>query len=253
MKKRERMTAGQIVALILLGLVPAAVICFGIFLLLGDVIFNLSFGLTYVLFPGAALVGNYLLVRRVQKRWLKWILCGAVLCGSVFLTVELSLWGSFEMISCYRGEKAAERYSESLPMPELTELGSPADLEYHDYFSQMGIFFTCDSDVLIASYPEGEYQRQKALLEERFVFQGSPIASNGKKVPASVELEGYVFRFLDTEGAYERLYFPKRLMLIGTNDAQKEIVYLLFYDDDLDYISSVESFLCNDCGWEHIR
>lgn len=43
------------------------------------------------------------------------------------------------------------------------------------------------------------------------------------------------------------------MYLIATNDATREIVYLFFFDDDLDYIEDLDEFIRNDCGWKHIR
>jgi hypothetical protein len=51
----------------------------------------------------------------------------------------------------------------------------------------------------------------------------------------------------------EEFNYPKRLMFVATNDETNEIVYLSFYDDDLDYIVSLGDFLIDDCGWKHIR
>jgi hypothetical protein len=73
--------------------------------------------------------------------------------------------------------------------------------------------------------------------------------ASGYECEPVVELDGYTFRTLSLED----FNYPKRLMFVATNDDTKQIVYLSFYDDDLDYIVSLEEFLMDDCGWKHIR
>ena len=46
---------------------------------------------------------------------------------------------------------------------------------------------------------------------------------------------------------------PKRLGFVATNDATGEIVYLSFWNDDVDYIKNLPEFILENCGWRHIR
>ena len=64
-------------------------------------------------------------------------------------------------------------------------------------------------------------------------------------------VDGYSFRVLSS-GEYEMDY-PKEVVLIATNDETKEIAYLSYDDQDIDYIDSLDEFILDDCGWEHIR
>ncbi|MBQ4550882.1 MAG: hypothetical protein IJA49_07285, partial [Oscillospiraceae bacterium] len=66
-------------------------------------------------------------------------------------------------------------------------------------------------------------------------------------------LEGYEFRFLEMETDTYDLDYPHYMILVGTNDETREIVWSYYDDDDLDYISDPEKFLLNDCGWKYIR
>ena len=75
------------------------------------------------------------------------------------------------------------------------------------------------------------------------------MSAHGFDCDPTVELDGYFFRTL----SIEEFNYPKRLMFVATNDETNEIVYLSFYDDDLDYIVSLGDFLSDDCGWKHIR
>jgi len=31
------------------------------------------------------------------------------------------------------------------------------------------------------------------------------------------------------------------------------IIYISFYDDDIDYLTSLSEFINDDCGWKYIR
>lgn len=106
--------------------------------------------------------------------------------------------------------------------------------------------FTCDVNALICAYDEDTYSQQKALLEEKYVFQTDAV-----KGEATAEVDGYYFRML-SKNEYEMNY-PKEVVLIATNDETNEIVYMSFYDDDLDYIDSLDEFILEDCGWQYIR
>ncbi|MBQ9085400.1 MAG: hypothetical protein IJY24_07090, partial [Clostridia bacterium] len=67
------------------------------------------------------------------------------------------------------------------------------------------------------------------------------------------KINDYSFRVLDINEEYGlEIDYPKRLVIIVTNDQDNSISYTAFYDDDLDYIESLEEFLLNDCGWKHI-
>ena len=67
----------------------------------------------------------------------------------------------------------------------------------------------------------------------------------------TTDIDGYSFRMLSTD-EYDMNY-PKDVALIATNDETKEIVYLSFHDQDIDYIDSMDKFILDDCGWKHIR
>ena len=67
------------------------------------------------------------------------------------------------------------------------------------------------------------------------------------------KINDYSFRVLDINEEYSlEIDYPKRLVFIATNDQDNSISYTAFYDDDLDYIESLEEFLLNDCGWKYI-
>ena len=94
----------------------------------------------------------------------------------------------------------------------------------------------------------------KAELDEAYVFETQALESCGEVCEPTDELDGFFLRMLDT-GKYRgsHLEYPKRLVLIGTNDETREIMYIAYYDFDLDYITSLSDFVYRKCGWEYIR
>ncbi|MBQ8404520.1 MAG: hypothetical protein IJX55_08900, partial [Clostridia bacterium] len=113
--------------------------------------------------------------------------------------------------------------------------------------------FTCNSYALISEYNEEEYEVQKALLNEKYIFQSEEMGAFDTVCEHTAVVDGYFFRTLSVEGEYKYINYPKNMFLIGTNDQTKEIVYMYFNDIDLDYISSLEDFINDDCGFEHMR
>ncbi|MBQ4120656.1 MAG: hypothetical protein IJD35_01440, partial [Clostridia bacterium] len=62
----------------------------------------------------------------------------------------------------------------------------------------------------------------------------------------------YSFRTLDVNEYGSEIQYPQRMVFIATNDQSNSIAYTAFYNNDLDYIESLEAFLLRDCGWKHI-
>ena len=259
MERKRTLSKGQIIACILTSLLPLAVLCLGIYIICrGAIILNRSFVITYLILPIVTIGGNVLMIACIRRKVLRAFLCGLWLVVLLFATFILSLFGYYETIRSYEDADARRAYSQAEapdPMPSLEELGSPEKLEFHSYFSQGFAIFNCDSWVLIARYDDAAYAQEKELLDSRYQFQDNPmdVSYEPEYVTEPVfEADGFVFRFLSMEGEYS-LYYPKYLMIIGTNDATGEIAYLYFSDPDLDYITSIREFLDTDMGWEHIR
>ena len=155
----------------------------------------------------------------------------------------------------YTGDEASGEYGGlaevNTLLPSLDEIGQPCELEYINYYGSQFIF-AWDAYYLICSYDDEEYAFQKALLEERYIYQDEKLHNGISSFDPSVELDGFIFRALSIEGDYDFRY-PKQVYLTGYCDQSKEIVYLMFYDIDLDYISSLGEFINDECGWEHVR
>lgn len=175
----------------------------------------------------------------------------------VILFLGFTFFGEHRIIRQYGADELEEPYAairEEYPLlPDLAEIGDPEDLTYYDYESSL-LIFVDESDSLICRYSPEEYEREKAALAERYVFQTETMVICDHTCAPTAELDGYEFRVLSIEGVYEgEVYYPKCLYLIATNDETREIVYLNYYCVDLDYIEDLSEFIRNDCGWKHIR
>ena len=240
---KNQFTKARIVAYVLSCLLPVAAIAFGIFLLMKDTLFNITFFIGFILLPISTMVGLFFLVFSKIKLIGKIALVLASLFTFLFCFNIVPNFGKMETLSHYENEEVADyQYAEVVArydeMPELSEVGEPKKIEYYDYFSSAAIFFNCYTDTLICQYDADEYVTQKALLKEKYVFQ----AENG-----TAKIEDYTFRIVEAEN------YPKELLFIATNDQTCEIVYMAFYDDELDYILSLPRFIYEDCGWKYIR
>lgn len=100
---------------------------------------------------------------------------------------------------------------------------------------------------MVCKYSEDEYLQKKSSLDEKYVFEIDD-RTNKEQI---TEIDGYYFRMLSI-AEYEMNY-PKEVVLIATNDKTREIVYISYLDWDIDTISSLDEFILNNCGWEHIN
>ena len=161
-----------------------------------------------------------------------------------------------EQVKHYEGAEAKLQYTAAKGgntlMPELSEIGQPTDIEYHNVFISMFIF-SAETDYLICRYTADEYQICKEELETEYTFQTETIRDSRSQCEPSAEVNGYQFRLLSIEEYKGPIYFPKHLILIGYSDDTREIVYVAFEDVDLDYITSLKEFITDDCGWKYIR
>ena len=145
---------------------------------------------------------------------------------------------------------------------ELPELGEPETVTYHYCLTRAAVWQST-SHALLCRYSPEDYPAEKAALEERVQFRTEPLASDDPIFhPDAERLEPYVrigndeFRFLyprndQTDGFYGAFY--KNCVLVVTNDATREIGYLVFYDYDLDLAEDLTEFLNEYCGWSAIR
>lgn len=248
-------TRGRILAWILAGILPLMILLMGMLVLLGDGIATGSFIITYLVLPVLGYTGCLLVIRKKWRPVVRSVVCVVILAILFFGFVFMQAVGHFSIYSVSEGESAAADYSRDTRdiscMPEIGEIGTPLEMEYHSFYNQIALFFESDCYMLFCRYAEEEYARQQENLEKAYTFQTEPLEAHGYEVPPVVCYDGYAFRFLAFDG-YERV-FPKYMMLIATNSDTCEIVYIWFDDDDLDYIASMEEHIQNDFGWKYIK
>jgi hypothetical protein len=176
--------------------------------------------------------------------------------------IAATVWiGRFESFHRYTGEDVDEEYSAAVCnfkiIPTLDEIGEPISTEYYDYSLYSLFDFTLETGFLICEYTEDEYFRQKVLKDEKYVFAKEPAEILGYACEPDAEIDGYVFRGVDANIKYGECdclhHFPKSLVLIGTNDLTHEIVYMTYFNNDLDYIHSFSDHILNECGWKYMR
>ncbi|MBP3392160.1 MAG: hypothetical protein J6L76_05155 [Clostridia bacterium] len=253
---QPKITTKRLIACFISMLLPVLAMALRCFLLFADTIFNLAFAITYLIIPVAFIGFFALIIFSSEKKFGKIILIFFVLGAFVVSFFISSFIGTFEQFSYYKNEKIGKHYTQVCAdfdlMPTLKEIGNYVQIEHYDYFSQSGLIFTCDADTLIVSYTDEEYQKQKALLDDRYVFQEEPVSSDYTWEPYA-EIQNYAFRMLCIEDESSmKINYPKKIIFIATNDQQRSIAYTAFYDDDLDHIQSLEPFLLKECGWKHI-
>lgn len=135
-------------------------------------------------------------------------------------------------------------------LPSVDDMGDYEDLEFKHYNEKFGVFFESDAYTLKGSYSEEEYEKQKAIIGEKYLFServGVVLNPDDEK-EASFTLDSFDFKIL-SEREYG-LYYPQNIVFVGTSDDKNEIVFIYYSDSDLDYISETfQEFLVDNCGW----
>ncbi len=90
---------------------------------------------------------------------------------------------------------------------------------------------------LFLRYSEEEYARQKEQLEKRYTFYEE---SNGVFEDVSGSIGSYRVRMVNTGDSYSDL---KEGKFIGFNDEMNAVLYMYYYDDDLDTIMNMDKTL----------
>lgn len=254
----KNLTRGQKLGLAVVWLLPALWLGLGLVLWLpGKAVLTGSYAVAYLLLPALALAVLYWIIRRGWHPGWRGLLCAVVLLVAVFADFWILFFGHFSRYEHVGGGNVLVRYEADVRethrlAPEVPDLGEPERTEYHRFNNRWFCFYS-DCYTLICTYSPEEYTEQIEALEERFVFHTEPLdAGDGEHEPLFT-LESYEFRFLKMGEEPYHLYFPHYMILVGTNDETREIVWSYFLDTDLDYISDPVEFLLEDCGWKYIR
>lgn len=237
----------RIIFTIVLGILPLSSLVLGIRCMLrGDVI-TIWFAITFLILPCVVLTVTSIAIWSKIPKLYKIIICAVYLVAFVvgsFLMLSVGRYITKEFLT---GDEVFDAYPEIVSdiseFPSESELGQPEEIEYYNLNQYYGIF-SCESDTLICQYNDTDYQLNKDRIEESYVFR--------RATKFVTPVDDYDFRML-SDDEHSSLYYPKRVMLIATNDETNEIVYILFHDPDIDYIEDEEEFILNDCGWKYIR
>ncbi len=236
---------------------PLICFLFGLLRLAGAACFNTSFCITFILIPliTTGLLGLSIFCGRKQLPRQVMAIVFATLFVPAFL-ISL-VYGQFDKIWRYSGQEAGQRYTEAEflneLMPALTDIGEPLDMEYI-HFRYNAFIFLGDTDYLICRYTPEEYQAQKAQLEKTYRFREDNITLHEYEFAPRAVLDGYQFRMADEiEASSPPFWYPKYMVLVGCSDETNQIIYLSYFDTDLDYITSIPDFLHTECGWNYIR
>lgn len=257
MKIAERTSKPRVTAYVVSCVMPLLAIGFGIFLLINDAILNSNFLIVMIILPVVTSVFLFCVIFSKMRASAKIIVAILILLIFAILFVFGFTLGHFENLRRFEGEEAKQQFEESVRwevLPNFDEIGEPNSVEYIDYFSSEFLIFTNEVDALICQYASAEYEIQKELLDETYTFQTVPMIAHGYSCNPTANIGDYQFRALVIDGTYSNaVHYPQCMNFVAYNDETQEIVYLSAYDDDLDFIQSLEEFLKVDCAWNHIR
>lgn len=249
------MKKGKIAAYIAACLLPAAAMLLGLWWLCNDYIVTLSFALAFFVFPALAIAFCVLLIRARFHPALRAVLCVVILVLAAILSFGLMVVGHFSTLTTMKGEEALEAYgavaADAAELPAASELGEPESVEFYHFFDIFAIYFDSDCDILICTYDEEEYARQKEMLDTICDFRQEPAEACGYTVEPVVTVDGYEFRMLEFSERFDP--YPKKMVYVAACDETGEIVCLYYTDGDLDYVDDMEDHIRNSFGWKYIR
>lgn len=179
-----------------------------------------------------------------------------VLAALVFLVLFCFLIGPIVSLDHYEQNEIAAQYTEVHDkvdaMPKLDEIGTPQKMDYF-VFQREEYIFGWHTYTLVCTYDSSEYEQQKALLDQTYVFQTEDMVAFDYACTPYAEIDGYEFRTLSVDYIYKYLDFPKYMVFIATNDDTKQIVYMFCEDPDRDYIGRpLDKHIESTCGWKYI-
>ncbi len=252
MENKKRLNKGNIFALAFFSVLPVAVFVSGVVKISDGILLTPSIIFAYFILPIIAILLFAFNIFKTKKTWVKVTLVMVALIVFFISFLFFRAFQAYEFVNHYENDEVPMYYSENINelMPRLSEISTPGKIDYYHY-EAYGYIFAWESDFIICKYSDEEYLRQKASLEEKYVFQTDAIKDDEFICKPATEIDGYSFCMLSI-AEYEMCY-PKEVVLIATNDETREISYICYNDPDLDYIDSLEEFILEDCGWKHIR
>lgn len=256
MQKMFAVSTNRIIGFVCCALLPMAMLGVGFYDLVTSVMVTPFFWVAFLLVPLIEIGVLALCMFFNCKIWKKLLLTYAVLVLFSILGLFVSMLAGNVKMQCYEGVEAEQQYAaakgENTLMPEWADVTGNAGAKYCHVISNAFIF-SSETDYLICNYTPEEYAIQKAQLDIQYTFQTEAIIDENEICEPMTAIDGYQFRMLSVDTYEESLYYPKQIVLIGCSDDARKIVYLLFEDWDLDYLSSLEQFIIDECGWKYIH
>ena len=175
------------------------------------------------------------------KIFLITLLVIALLVGSILFLLVGSYARVYRDIDQYE-QDLAETANAAHFMPELDTLGGYTEVKYTytvKCYSTLAGFYS-DALALFVTYDETQYDKEKEEVLSKYTFLEAPVmrSSDTYTLPVTeFEYRGCSFKVVPDE-EYIDYSACKSFMLIGFNDESSRIVYMYYYDFDIDYIAS---------------
>lgn len=128
-------------------------------------------------------------------------------------------------------------------MPKLDSMSGYTDIEYTykiKCYSPLAGFYS-DAYALFVTYDQNQYNTVKEKILSGYNYLEKPVmrSSDTYELPVTeFEYKGYCFKIVPDK-EYIDYCACKSFMMIGFNDKTSRIVYMYFYDFDIDYIAEV--------------
>lgn len=132
-------------------------------------------------------------------------------------------------------------------MPKLDALSGYTNIKYtyqNRCYSTLAGFYS-DAFALFVTYDQNQYQTAKRAILSEYTFLEEPVmgSTGAYELPVTeFEYEGYHFKIVPDK-EYLDYCACKSFMMIGVNDETSSIVYMYYYDFDIDYIAEVGDHL----------
>ena len=226
--------------------IPALRLLSGLLMwLLGDSVLSSAYVMSYFVLPALTLAVLPPIICQSEDRSDRVIFTTIVLAGFFIMTMIFRYEGRFPTYAAYSGVEGLSRYESYVgtyvdPLPELEDLGQPADVEFHYFANRSAALLGSDCSTLICTYSPEDYAAMTDNLESNASGDWKPLCT----------LDGFSFRWSWFED------YNINILLTATNDETHEILWACYdyYDvDDLVDIPDPEEFLLEDCGWKYIR
>ena len=132
-------------------------------------------------------------------------------------------------------------------LAKLTELKPYEDMRFHYQVRRVAVFQS-HAYIVIVRYTDADYPaRREQVLTDYALWDAESWELETYQMEPEFSMDGFDFRCIEG-GSY-----PHAMLFIGTSDAAREIAYLYFHDQDLDYISDgMEDFIRGETGWNEV-